>query len=48
MACPKCKCEETYWLSVDDTEEHYAMERCASCGTVFYLMDAEEDDETER
>jgi uncharacterized Zn finger protein len=45
MACPKCGCQETYCCNDDDTEQDYDMERCANCGSVFYLMDASEDDD---
>lgn len=50
MACPKCKCKTTYPYNSEDDfgfgmhiEE---MERCAHCGTIFFLDEAidEEDD----
>ena len=45
MACPKCNCKVTYDYNYDDVDDRdYEMERCSSCGTVFYLMDAAEDD----
>jgi len=49
MACPKCGCRVTYCCNDDDMGlDEYDMERCSACGTVFYLMDAaDEDDEYE-
>jgi hypothetical protein len=45
MSCPKCKCKVTYCYVVDDIQDDYDMERCAHCGTIFYLMDAPDDDD---
>lgn len=46
MACPKCGCKVTYCCNGDDMGlNEYDMERCSSCGTVFYLMDSTEDDD---
>ena len=44
MACPKCNCKVTYCYTTDDVQDDYDMERCANCGTVFYLMDAADED----
>jgi len=45
MACPKCNCKVTYCYNDDDMSlDEYDMERCSACGTVFYLMDAAEDE----
>lgn len=43
MACPKCGGKVTYSYIMDDVQDDYDMERCAACGAIFYLMDAEED-----
>jgi len=45
MPCHKCGCRETYCCNIDDAEEDYDMERCAGCGSVFYAMDAAEEDD---
>lgn len=46
MACPKCKCKVTYDVNgIDDADDDYEMERCSACGTIFYSMDAEDEDD---
>jgi hypothetical protein len=50
MACPQCKCKETYFFdeSYDGTfGDDYDREKCAHCGLIFYAMDAEDDDDCE-
>jgi uncharacterized Zn finger protein len=49
MACPNCLCEETYYVNIDDIDDH-DFERCAACGTVFHSLESapdsgEQDDE---
>jgi len=47
MACPKCRCKETYqydynWDGLDSTED---MERCSACGHVFGIEESLSEDE---
>jgi len=43
MSCPKCGCPVTYCANEDDVEQGYDMEKCATCGSVFYSMDADDE-----
>ena len=46
MACPKCGCKVTYTINgIDDADDGYGQERCESCGAVFFLVDAPDDDD---
>lgn len=45
MACPRCRCKETYQYDDEDAPDDY-QERCAACGLVFDFEDhADEDDD---
>jgi hypothetical protein len=45
MSCPKCGCQETYCACIDDAEDDHDLERCANCGCVFSLDEAEYEDD---
>ena len=47
MTCPKCGCKACYPLYdpedyIGETED---MERCANCGFIFWIEEAEDDDD---
>lgn len=39
MACPNCGCKETYEFNDLDDVEGFGIQRCAACGSTFYLDD---------
>lgn len=48
MACPGCKCRETYPYYEEDWDSDTDMERCAHCGHIFFIeLAADDDDEME-
>lgn len=45
MACPRCYCKVCYPYYEDDEDSDTDMERCAHCGSIFFMEDAIDDDE---
>ncbi len=45
MACPKCHCKTTYQYNyaTDGEVEDDTLERCAACGHVFCIEEAEDE-----
>jgi len=46
MSCPRCKCKETHYYSVDEFNDNETeLLRCVNCGLIFDSFDSFEDDE---